>query len=193
GVHNFVSLGCFSFSGAQSFSRAAARSAGMRFTSATTRSSASRRRRSSRRLSCAPRATSSSTAGSGPSPAPAAWSRMSCLSASFAVVTARVRQLARLARFETNETFLELLQEAARAELDHVIALRLLARAVDEVDHEHVAGLRPAPLDRNELGSHRLKLLELRVDHLARHDGLGRTDLELRPVGQLRLRLHLER
>ena len=74
--------------------------------------------------------------------------RLGLLLAPFGV---RVPDRLRVARAHPAETAFDVLDEAARAELDDVVALGL-SRLVDEVDDHDVAVLRRAVLDRDELG-----------------------------------------
>ena len=87
-----------------------------------------------------------------------------------------------------DDALLDLLDDGAAAELDHVVAPRLAA-GTDEIEDDGVlAGDRPA-LDRDELGDRGAQRVELVLDELLRHVRLDDPDLELLPVGQLRLRL----
>src|SRR5919197_1927941 len=87
----------------------------------------------------------------------------------------------RLADRHSDEPLLELVEEAALAQLDDVVALRL-APAADEVDDERVAIADRPVLDRDELGDGAPQRLELPVDELRRHVGLGVGHLEPAPV-----------
>src|SRR5207249_1041915 len=76
------------------------------------------------------------------------------------------RDLLRLARGDADEALLDLLDEAAGADLDDVVALRLPALG-DEIDDDGVAVLHGAAVDRRELRDGRAERLELAVDELA--------------------------
>ena len=109
-----------------------------------------------------------------------------------AAVGELVGDLALLAGREAAEAVLDLLDEPLGAELDDVVALRR-AVARDEVDDGDVTVLRGAPVDGDELGGRLLQQLELGLDDVLRHLDLVLRHLERRPVGGLRLRLHLAR
>ena len=66
------------------------------------------------------------------------------------------------------QRFLDLVDERARTELDHRVALRLPARRGD-VDDERVAFPRGTPLGGHELGDGVAQRLELLLDELLRH------------------------
>ena len=102
-----------------------------------------------------------------------------------------VLDVGRLARRHADERLLELLDHAVEPELDHEVALRVAVGA-DEVDDEGVSCLGRPALDRDELRDREAERLELLVDELGRHLGLGRGDLEALPVGNLDLRLHVD-
>ena len=101
------------------------------------------------------------------------------------------RQLLRLPGAHPDEALLDLLDDRAAAELDDVVAPRLVLG--NEVDDHRVVGPHRPPLDGDELGDGRANRVELVLDELLRHLDLGDPDLELLPVGQLRLRLHGDR
>ena len=88
----------------------------------------------------------------------------------------RVLDLLRLACGHADERLLDLFDDAARAELDRVVALRLAAVG-DEVDDERVARLR-GTLDRRELRDREAERLDLLVDELGGHLDVRRADLE---------------
>ena len=88
-----------------------------------------------------------------------------------------------LAGGHPHERLLDLLDEAAGADLHDVVALAALARGVDQVDHGDVAGLRRPVVDRGELRNRGAERVELCLDQLVRHRHLGAGNLELRPVG----------
>ncbi len=100
--------------------------------------------------------------------------------------------LLRLARGHADEALLDLLDDGAAAELDDVVA-RVSPFGRDEVDDDGVVGSDGTPFDRHELATVRAQRVELLLDELLRHFRLDRADLERRPVGELRLRLHRER
>ena len=103
----------------------------------------------------------------------------------------RVRDRLRLARAHPAQAALDVLDEAAGAELDDVVALRL-SRLVDEVDDHDVAVLRRAVLDRDELGDRGAQGFELALDQLLGDIRLRSRHLEPGPVGDLRRRLDRE-
>ena len=96
----------------------------------------------------------------------------------------------RLARGHADERLLDLFEDAARPELDRVVALRLAAVG-DEVDDERVARLRGA-LDGRELGDREAERLDLLVDELGGHLDVRGADLEALPVRDLDLRLDVD-
>ena len=102
-----------------------------------------------------------------------------------------VGDLALLAGGEPADAVLDLLDEPLGAELDDVVALRG-AVVGDEVDDHGVAVGGRAALDGHELGDRALQRLELGLHGLLGHLGLVLRHLELRPVGRLGLRLHLD-
>ena len=106
-------------------------------------------------------------------------------------VRAVERDLLRLAGAGAEKRRLDLAREAARAELEDGVALRL-ARGVDEVDDERVALLRGPAVGGRELGHGLAQRLDLGVDRLLRNLDLGARDLERRPVGDLGERLHVD-
>ena len=98
------------------------------------------------------------------------------------------RHLLRLAGVHADEALLDLLHDRAAAEIDDVVAPRLVLG--HEVDHHRVLGSDRPVVDGNELGDRRPQRVELVLHELLRHLDLGDADLELLPVGQLGLRLH---
>ena len=96
-----------------------------------------------------------------------------------------------LARRHGEEALLDLLEHAAGADLDDVVALGLTV-LLDEIDDDGVAGLY-RPVGGCELGDGEAKRLDLLVDELRRNFGVGVRDLELLPVGDLDLRLDVDR
>src|SRR4029450_10152738 len=77
-----------------------------------------------------------------------------------------------LARSGPGQRALDLLDESARAELDHEVALPF-AVLVPGVAHTHVARARAPPLDRSELRDRLAQGPELLVDELLRDLRLG--------------------
>src|SRR5581483_10693881 len=98
----------------------------------------------------------------------------------------------RLARRHADEGLLELFDHAAEPQFDDVVALGV-AVGGDEVDDQRVARLGRPALDRYELRDREPVRLELLVDELRRNLDLGGRHLELRPVRDLDLRLHVDR
>ena len=88
----------------------------------------------------------------------------------------------RCRRAHADELRLELGREPAAAELDGVVAARVVGH--DEVEHEQVAGLRGPVVDGREIGRGLLKLVQRLVDELVRHLGLRERNLELLQSGR---------
>src|SRR5918995_4745380 len=95
----------------------------------------------------------------------------------------------RLPRRHSDEGLLDLVDEATHSDLSNVVELSRNSIALD-VEDDGVAGLNRAAVDRRELGDGLPHALELEVHEVGRDRGLHRGNLELRPVGDVRLRQH---
>src|SRR5579885_1648980 len=92
--------------------------------------------------------------------------------------------LAALSREHAPHRLLDLVDEALRAELEHVVALAV-AGGRDDVDDGDVAGLGGPRVDRREVAGRALQGLDLRRHRLLADLDPGARDLARRPVGEL--------
>jgi len=102
----------------------------------------------------------------------------------------RHRNLDRGARsgLHADERGLELRREPSAAELDCVVATRVVGH--NQVEHEDVTNLRGTVVDGRKVRRRLLKLVHRLLDELVRDFRLGCGHLERAPVRQVGLRLH---